>query len=69
MIDRREFIAWSAVITVAPALVLFRAQFLPVETATRPVAFMIEGWTVQDDSGAADQVWMRVGRSWRTAWR
>ena len=69
MIDRREFIAGSAVITIAPALVLFRTQSPPVETATIPVAFMIEGWSVQDDSGVADQIWMRVGHSWRTAWR
>jgi hypothetical protein len=69
MIDRREFIAGTAVITVAPTLVLSRTQFPPVETATKPVAFMIEGWSVQDDSGTAEQVWIRVGHSWRTAWR
>ena len=69
MIDRREFIVGSAVISVAPALASFRAQFPPVETATRPLVFMIEGWSVQDDSGTAEEVWMRVGRSWRTAWR
>jgi hypothetical protein len=33
------------------------------------VVFMIDGWNVPGDDEAADKVWIRVGHSWRTAWR
>ena len=29
---------------------------------------MISGWSVPDDSNV-DQVWMRIGHGWKTAWR
>jgi hypothetical protein len=33
------------------------------------VVFMIRGWSVQDDRAGANQVWITVSNSWRTAWR
>jgi hypothetical protein len=67
IIDRRAFIAGTTLVAFAPVL-----EFLPVRVsplaadASRPV-FMIDGWSVPSDS--ADEMWIRVGRSWRTAWR
>ena len=68
-VDRRTFVAGATLLTVAPTL-----QFLPVPSSAvaanaRPIAFMVDGWSVPDDGGSADEVWIRVGRSWRTAWR
>jgi hypothetical protein len=36
------------------------------------VAFRIEGWDLPDQAGtvaAGNEVWISVGRSWRTTWR
>jgi hypothetical protein len=69
MIDRRDFIAGATLVAVAPALGLLPSQPPALAANVGPVVFMIEGWSVQDDNGTADQVWIRVGHSWRTAWR
>jgi hypothetical protein len=66
-IDRRVFVAGTTLVAFAPAI-----GFLPIGLATpaadaNHLAFKIEGWSDSDDS--ADEVWIRVGRSWRTAWR
>ena len=72
IVDRRAFIAGTALVVVAPAIGLLPAPAAsPAPTAPtigRPV-FMIEGWSAQDDSPKDDQLWVRVDRSWRTAWR
>ena len=74
MIDRRTFVAGTALVAVAPTLGLLPTQAGPsvaapsAATAAR-IVFMIEGWSVQDERTTADQVWIRIGRSWRTAWR
>ena len=66
-IDRRTFVAATTLVAFTPAI-----GFLPAPLST-PIAnandlvFKIEGWSDSNDS--ADEVWIRVGRSWRTAWR
>jgi hypothetical protein len=69
IIERRELIVGTAVVAVAPTLKLLPRLLASDETGPRPVTFMIEGWSFQDDSGAANLVWMRIGHSWRTTWR
>ena len=77
MIDRRGFLARMALATAAPVLGALRAQATPIAaTQATPiaadvscVAFMIDGWSIQDDSASGDRVWIRIDRSWRTAWR
>jgi hypothetical protein len=69
IIDRREFIVGTAVVAVAPTFKLSPRLHASDETGLRPVTFMIEGWSFQADSGAANLVWMRIGHAWRTTWR
>lgn len=73
MIDRRTLIAGAGIAAItpvfSPALDLFDSPLPPqAPSIPRPV-FMIQGWSVPSDSGTADEVWIRVGHSWRTAWR
>jgi hypothetical protein len=68
MIDRRAFVAGTALVAAAPAF-----RFAPLEAAasvadTVPV-LMIDGWSTPDEGGPSDQIWIRVGHGWRTAWR
>jgi hypothetical protein len=73
-IDRRAFVAGTALVVVAPGLGL-----LPMQAAASAptaharnisrVVFMIEGWSARDDGAKDDEVWIRIGHSWRTAWR
>jgi hypothetical protein len=69
MIDRRTFVAGSASLAVAPALDLLPVQLPTPETTIGRVVLLVEGWSVPDESGAASAVWLRIDRSWRTAWR
>jgi len=69
MIDRRTFVAGAALIAVAPAFELSSAQIPANAPNIGGVALMIDGWSVSDESNVADAVWIRIGRSWRTAWR
>jgi hypothetical protein len=66
-IDRRTFIIGTGVAAIAPSLQLWPPQ-LEAGDAGR-VVFMIEGWSVDDASEATEQVWIRLDRTWRTAWR
>jgi hypothetical protein len=69
LIDRRDFIASATFVVVAPALQLLPSQ-QPSSTASQSrVVFMIRGWSGQDDRAGANQVWISVSNSWRTAWR
>jgi hypothetical protein len=69
MIDRRQFIAGAALAVVQPTLGLSPAEAsLPVKNLHHPT-FMIDGWSSPSRSDTADQVWIRVDRSWRAAWR
>jgi hypothetical protein len=69
IIDRRELIVGAAVVAIAPTLKLLPDLLTSDETELGPVTFMIEGWSSQDDGGTANLVWMRIGHTWRTAWR
>jgi hypothetical protein len=69
MVDRRAFVAGAALLAVAPA-----CGPLPPEAAANvadvgPPVLMIDGWSVQDDSDPGNQVWIKIGHGWRTAWR
>ena len=69
MIDRRSFVAGTALVALTPALHWLPAQLPTPETATDRLVLMIEGWSVPDENAPADVAWIRIGRSWRTAWR
>jgi hypothetical protein len=69
MIDRREFIASATLVFVAPAIHLLPSQQRVSAASQSRIVFMIRGWSVQDDCAAANQVWITVSNSWRTAWR
>jgi hypothetical protein len=48
----------------------FFSQLSPtLPTELGPASLMIEGWSIPDESSAAAALWIRVGRSWQTAWR
>ena len=69
IIDRRDFIAGATLVFVAPAIHLLRSQ-QPSSAASRSrVIFMIRGWSVQENRAGANQAWITVSNSWRTAWR
>jgi hypothetical protein len=68
---RREFIASATLAFVTPAIHLLPSR-KPSSAASQSqsrVVFMIRGWSVQDDRAGANQVWITVSNSWRTAWR
>ncbi|HMA75252.1 MAG TPA: hypothetical protein VKP67_27755 [Xanthobacteraceae bacterium] len=69
MIDRREFIAGASVVVVAPTLQLLPSQQPFSASCQDRVRFLIHGWSDGDDGAAADQVWIKISNSWRTAWR
>lgn len=69
MIDRRTFVAGTASVALAPVLDLLRVQLPPSETPARQLVLLIDGWNLPNESNAADAVWIRIGSSWRTAWR
>ena len=66
-IDRRAFVAGTTLVAFAPAIEFLPALLSPPAANASRLVFMIDGWSVPNDS--ADEVWIRVGRSWRTAWR
>ncbi len=69
MIDRRVFVAGTALAAVTPVLWLLPPDVAVLERdVIRPV-FMITGWSMQTYSSPDDQVWLTVGHGWRTAWR
>ena len=69
MIDRRHFIASATLVCVAPAIHLLPSRQPASAASQSRVVFMIRGWSVQDDRAGANQVWITVSNSWRTAWR
>jgi hypothetical protein len=68
-IDRRDFLAGAACVTAAPVLGWLPGEATPIAEDASPIVFMIDGWSAQDAAPAADQVWIRVGHTWRAAWR
>jgi hypothetical protein len=69
MIDRRDFIAGATSVLIAPAIRLLPSQQPSSAASQSRVVFMIHGWSVQDDRASANQVWLTISNSWRTAWR
>jgi hypothetical protein len=69
MIDRRDFIASATLVFVAPAIHLLPRQQPPSTASRGRVVFMVRGWSAQDDHADANQGWITVSNSWRTAWR
>ena len=69
IVDRRVFVAGAALAAFAPALQLLPSEAAVSEAdAIQQTALMITGWSVE--SGFVDnQVWLRVGLGWKTAWR
>ena len=68
MIDRRTFVVGTALVALAPPLDRLSVQLPTPKTATDRLVLMIEGWCA-NESAAADVAWIRIGPSWRTAWR
>jgi hypothetical protein len=69
MIDRRDFVAGVAVAAVAPTLPLLSDLRPALAAELRPLVLMIDGWSAPDERTGADVAWIRINRSWRTAWR
>jgi hypothetical protein len=68
-LDRRTFVAGTAAVALTPAVSVLPAQLPAPEIASDRSVLMIAGWSVQDQDSAADAAWIRIGHSWRTAWR
>ena len=70
IIDRRVFVAGAAASAFSPALPLLASDVaVPELNGVQPAVFMISGWSTEADSSPGDEIWMRVGHGWRTAWR
>ena len=69
IIDRRTFVAGATSIALAPALDLLPVQLPIPEAPAGQLVLVIDGWNVPSESNAADAVWIRIDRSWRTVWR
>ena len=69
IIDRRAFVAGATLVAFAPSLEFLPAPLSAPAANVRRIVLMVDGWNVPGDGGTADEVWIRVGRSWRTAWR
>jgi hypothetical protein len=67
--DRRDFVTGVALTTMMPTLSLLPASPPALATELSPLALRIEGWSDPEESGAPDVAWIRIGHSWRTAWR
>ena len=68
-VDRRTFVAGTALLAVAPACGLLPLDAAANVADARSPVLMIDGWSVQDDSDPGNQVWIKIGHGWRTAWR
>lgn len=69
IVDRRVFVAGVALAAITPALRMLPAEAaVPESAAIQRPAFMISGWS--EEVGSVDnQVWLRIGFGWKTAWR
>ena len=68
-IDRRTFVTGAALVAIAPSLELLSGQISVRENDVNRIVFLIDGWSIQDDIRTSDHVWLRLGHSWRVAWR
>jgi hypothetical protein len=70
MLDRRTFLAGTGLMTVAPAFELVPAQLgASPPGSSNHLAFLIDGWSVAGEAYQPDQMSLRLGQSWRAAWR
>lgn len=69
MIDRRTFIVGTGLAAVMPTSALSLTQLPSAAPTPNGVVLMIDGWSVPSEANPGDQVWMRIGHGWRTAWR
>ncbi len=69
MIDRRNFTIGAAMVAVAPPLQLLSCQQPTAAASPTRVAFKIHGWNTANENSVAEEVWLRLDRSWRAAWR
>ena len=69
IVDRRVFVAGAALVALTPTLRILPSEAAaPESVAIQQPAFMISGWSAETAS-LDNQIWMRVGLSWKTAWR
>lgn len=69
MIDRRTFVAGATLAAVAPTLALLPAPPPTPATDSGRLVLKIDGWSLLEEGTPADAAWIRIGHSWRTAWR
>ena len=74
-LSRRTFLVGAGVFAASPVLANLLSTDNEVAPAVPAVAedgpdlvFKIDGWSARD-SGAGDEMWFSLNRSWRTAWR
>ena len=77
-ISRRTFLVGAGVFAASPVLANLLSMDYEVARALPPLSagaengtglvFKIDGWSAHD-SGARDEIWFTLNRSWRTAWR
>ena len=69
IVDRRVFVAGAALAAITPALRILPIEAaVPQSAAILQPAFVISGWS-EDVGIVENQIWLRVGVGWRTAWR
>jgi hypothetical protein len=69
IVDRRVFVASAAFAAFTPALRLLPSEAaIPESNAIQQPVLMISGWS-EEDGSVDNQVWVKVGLGWRTAWR
>jgi len=69
IVDRRVFVGSVALAALTPALGLLPSEAaVPEAAAVAQPTLMISGWSAES-AGIDDQIWMRVGLGWKTAWR
>jgi hypothetical protein len=70
MLDRRTFLAGTGLMTVVPTFELLPAQLggSPAGSSSH-LTFLIDGWSVADEADGPEQMSLRLGQSWRVAWR
>jgi hypothetical protein len=72
VIDRRTFVlgaGLAAVPILGVALPQQTAEAAGVAAGASHPVFSIVGWADRDNAGADNQLWLKVGPGWRTAWR
>jgi hypothetical protein len=69
MIDRRRFMSGTALVAVVPTLSLLPVALPTPAAETNRLVMKIDGWSTPGQRGTDEEVWIRVDRSWRTAWR